>query len=127
MTLSLQSLQKVYDNGYKAVNGVDLDVEDGEFFTLLGPSGCGKTTTLRMIAGLETPSAGKIFIGGQDFPDTHPRDRDVAMVFQSYALYPHMTVRQNLGLNLEVKRVLPAEIEGRIQSVARMLDISALL
>jgi multiple sugar transport system ATP-binding protein len=127
MTLRLQNVQKAYPSGFMAVKGVDLDVEDGEFFTLLGPSGCGKTTTLRMIAGLETPSAGRIFIGGQDFTDTHPRNRDVAMVFQSYALYPHMTVRGNLSLNLEVKRIEPAEIEGRIQNVARMLDISALL
>jgi multiple sugar transport system ATP-binding protein len=127
MTLRLQNVQKAYPSGFMAVKGVDLDVEDGEFFTLLGPSGCGKTTTLRMIAGLETPSAGRIFIGGQDFTNTHPRNRDVAMVFQSYALYPHMTVRENLGLNLEVKRINPAEIEGRIQSVARMLDIGALL
>jgi multiple sugar transport system ATP-binding protein len=127
MTLRLQNVQKAYPSGFVAVKGVDLDVEDGEFFTLLGPSGCGKTTTLRMIAGLETPSAGRIFIGGQDFTDTHPRNRDVAMVFQSYALYPHMTVRENLGLNLEVKRIGPTEIEGRIRNVARMLDISALL
>jgi ABC-type sugar transport system ATPase subunit len=114
MTLRLQNVQKAYPSGFMAVKGVDLDVEDGEFFTLLGPSGCGKTTTLRMIAGLETPSAGKIFIGGQDFTDTHPRNRDVAMVFQSYALYPHMTVRENLSLNLEVKRIAPSEIDGRI-------------
>ena len=127
MTLRLQNVQKAYSSGFMAVKGVDLDVEDGEFFTLLGPSGCGKTTTLRMIAGLETPSAGRIFIGGQDFTNTHPRNRDVAMVFQSYALYPHMTVRENLGLNLEVKRIGPAEIEGRIQNIARMLDIGGLL
>ena len=127
MTLRLQNVQKAYSSGFMAVKGVDLDVEDGEFFTLLGPSGCGKTTTLRMIAGLETPSAGRIFIGGQDFTNTHPRNRDVAMVFQSYALYPHMTVRENLGLNLEVKRIEPAEIEGRIQNIARMLDIGGLL
>jgi multiple sugar transport system ATP-binding protein len=127
MTLRLQNVEKAYPSGFRAVNGVNLDVEDGEFFTLLGPSGCGKTTTLRMIAGLETPSAGKIFIGGRDYTDTHPRNRDVAMVFQSYALYPHMSVRENLGLNLEVKRVAPAEIVGRIQNVARMLDIGSLL
>jgi multiple sugar transport system ATP-binding protein len=127
MTLNLQNLQKVYDNGYKAVNGIDLDVEDGEFFTLLGPSGCGKTTTLRMIAGLETPSAGRIFIGGRDFTNTHPRDRDVAMVFQSYALYPHMTVRNNLVLNLRVRRVPPTQITQRLQDVSRMLAIEPLL
>ncbi|HTV71388.1 MAG TPA: ABC transporter ATP-binding protein [Rhizobiaceae bacterium] len=127
MTLRLQNVQKVYPSGFIAVNGINLDVEHGEFFTLLGPSGCGKTTTLRMIAGLETPSAGKIFIGGRDFTDTHPRKRDVAMVFQSYALYPHMTVRGNLGLNLEIKGVSRAEIEERLQNVARMLDITLLL
>ena len=123
MTLNLQSVQKIYDNGFKAVNGIDLDVKDGEFFTLLGPSGCGKTTTLRMIAGLETPSAGRIFIGGRDFTNTHPRDRDVAMVFQSYALYPHMTVRDNLALNLRVRRVPSAQIAQRLQDVSRILGI----
>ena len=127
MTLNLQSVQKVYDNGYQAVNGIDLDVNDGEFFTLLGPSGCGKTTTLRMIAGLETPSAGRIFIGGRDFTNTHPRDRDVAMVFQSYALYPHMTVRNNLALNLRVRGVPAAQIAQRLQDVSRMLAIEPLL
>src|ERR1700761_7091123 len=127
MTLNLQSVQKVYDNGYRAVNNIDLDGEDGEFFTLLGPSGCGKTTTLRMIAGLETPSAGRIFIGGRDFTNTHPRDRDVAMVFQSYALYPHMTVRENLALNLEVKKTSRAQIEQRVGEVAQMLGLDRLL
>jgi multiple sugar transport system ATP-binding protein len=127
MTLNLQSVQKTYASGFKAVNGIDLDVEDGEFFTLLGPSGCGKTTTLRMIAGLESPSAGRIFIGGRDFTNTHPRDRDVAMVFQSYALYPHMTVRNNLVLNLRVRRVPEAQIAERLQEVSRMLDIQPLL
>lgn len=127
MTLQLQKVQKMYPSGFIAVNGINLDVEDGEFFTLLGPSGCGKTTTLRMIAGLETPSAGRIFIGGRDFTDTHPRDRDVAMVFQSYALYPHMSVRENLRLNLEIKKVPSTDIKERVQNVARMLDIASLL
>ena len=127
MTLNLQGVQKVFDNGHRAVNGIDLDVNDGEFFTLLGPSGCGKTTTLRMIAGLETPSAGRIFIGGRDVTNTHPRDRDVAMVFQSYALYPHMTVRDNLSLNLRVRRVPSAEITQRLQELSRMLELESLL
>jgi ABC-type sugar transport system ATPase subunit len=127
MTLSLQGVEKVFDNGHRAVNGIDLDVNDGEFFTLLGPSGCGKTTTLRMIAGLETPSAGRIFIGGRDATNTHPRDRDVAMVFQSYALYPHMTVRDNLSLNLRVRRVPSAEITQRLQELSRMLGLESLL
>jgi ABC-type sugar transport system ATPase subunit len=127
MTLNLQGVQKVFDNGHRAVNGIDLDVNDGEFFTLLGPSGCGKTTTLRMIAGLETPSAGRIFIGGRDVTNTHPRDRDVAMVFQSYALYPHMTVRDNLSLNLRVRRVPSAEIAQRLQELSRMLELESLL
>src|SRR5713226_8183029 len=127
MALVFEGIQKVYPNGFRAVNHLNLEVKDGEFFTLLGPSGCGKTTTLRMIAGLETPSAGKVFIGGRDFTRTHPRDRDVAMVFQSYALYPHMTVRENLILNLKVRKVAADEIERRLQEVSRMLGIERLL
>jgi ABC-type sugar transport system ATPase subunit len=127
MALAFEGIQKVYSNGFRAVNNLDLEVKDGEFFTLLGPSGCGKTTTLRMIAGLEMPTAGRVFIGGRDFTLTHPRDRDVAMVFQSYALYPHMTVRENLVLNLKVRRVAAGEIERRLQEVSRMLAIDRLL
>src|SRR5258708_20256374 len=127
MALVFEGIQKVYPNGFRAVNHLDLEVKDGEFFTLLGPSGCGKTTTLRMIAGLETPSAGKVFIGGRDFTRTHPRDRDVAMVFQSYALYPHMTARENLVLTLKVRKVAADEIERRLQEVSRMLAIERLL
>jgi len=85
MALVFEGIQKVYPNGFRAVNHLDLEVKDGEFFTLLGPSGCGKTTTLRMIAGLETPSAGKVFIGGRDFTRTHPRDRDVSGVVNGEA------------------------------------------
>ena len=127
MTLSLEGVRKVYPTGYQAVHNLDLQVRDGEFFTLLGPSGCGKTTTLRMIAGLELPSSGRISINGRDFTRTHPRDRDVAMVFQNYALYPHMTVRENLVLNLEVRRMPKAEIGQQVREVSRMLDIERLL
>ncbi len=127
MTLSLQGIEKVYPTGFRAVNNLDLDVKDGEFFTLLGPSGCGKTTTLRIVAGLETPSRGKVFIGGRDYTHAHPRNRDVAMVFQSYALYPHMTVRENLVLNLEVRRIARREIEQRLRDISRMLGIGPLL
>ncbi len=127
MTISLEGLKKVYASGFQAVNNLDLQINDGEFFTLLGPSGCGKTTTLRMIAGLETASEGRVVIGGNDFTHTHPRERDVAMVFQSYALYPHMTVKQNLALNLQVKKVAVSEIEIRVAEVARMLGLEKLL
>src|ERR1700690_332935 len=127
MTLAFHGVEKVFPNGFQAVKHLDLQIEDGEFFTLLGPSGCGKTTTLRMIAGLETPTAGRVFIGGKDFTETHPRDRDVAMVFQSYALYPHMSVRENLVLNLQVRRVPAAEIEPRLREISEMLGIDHLL
>jgi len=127
MTLAFQGVEKVYPNGFRAVSHLDLQIQDGEFFTLLGPSGCGKTTTLRMVAGLETPTAGRVLIGGKDFTHTHPRDRDIAMVFQSYALYPHMTVRENLVLNLQVRRVATADIERRLLEIVRMLGIDHLL
>jgi multiple sugar transport system ATP-binding protein len=127
MAISLEGVNKVYPSGFQAVLNLNLEIKDGEFFTLLGPSGCGKTTTLRMIAGLETSSSGRICIGGKDFTHTHPRDRDVAMVFQSYALYPHMTVRQNLALNLEIRKNPRDEIKTRVDQVAKALGIETLL
>jgi multiple sugar transport system ATP-binding protein len=127
MGISLRSVEKVYPNGFQAVLNLDLEIKNGEFFTLLGPSGCGKTTTLRMIAGLEGSTGGAICIGGTDFTNAHPRDRDVAMVFQSYALYPHMTVRENLSLNLEIRKTGSNEITRRVQDVASTLDIERLL
>lgn len=127
MAMPMSGIEKVYPGGFRAIDHLDLEVSDGEFFTLLGPSGCGKTTTLRIIAGLETPSSGKVFIGGRDYTNTHPRNRDVAMVFQSYALYPHMTVKENLVLNLEVRRIPPQEIEQRLSEVSRMLGLGELL
>src|SRR5215207_7150624 len=103
MTIVLTEITKAYGASPPAVRGVSLEIQDGEFFTLLGPSGCGKTTTLRMIAGLEAVTSGRIELKGRDVTNVPARDRDVAMVFQSYALYPHMTVRDNLGLNLQVR------------------------
>ena len=127
MTIVLTDITKAYGASPPAVRGVSLEIQDGEFFTLLGPSGCGKTTTLRMIAGLEAVSSGRIELKGRDVTNVPARDRDVAMVFQSYALYPHMTVRQNLGLNLQVRKVPRSEIKQRVEEVGRMLQLDHLL
>jgi ABC-type sugar transport system ATPase subunit len=127
MSLVLRGLTKVYGAGVYAVRDLDLEVKDGEFFTLLGPSGCGKTTTLRMIAGLERPTSGRILMGERDVTDIPPRDRNVAMVFQNYALYPHMSVYDNLALNLQVRRVPRGEIEARVREIAQMLGIESVL
>src|ERR1700747_222115 len=127
MAISLEGVNKVYPSGFQAVLNLNLQIKDGEFFTLLGPSGCGKTTTLRMIAGLEPSSSSRISIGGKEFPHTQPRNRDVAMVFQSYALYPHMTVRQNLALNLEIRKSPRDDVEKRVKEMATVLGIETLL
>jgi multiple sugar transport system ATP-binding protein len=110
-----------------AVDQLDLSVADGEFVVLVGPSGCGKTTSLRMIAGLETVDSGRIHIGTRDVTDDDPKDRDVAMVFQNYALYPHMTVAQNMGFALKIARIAKAEIQQRILDAARLLDLEPYL
>ncbi|MGA7133301.1 MAG: sn-glycerol-3-phosphate ABC transporter ATP-binding protein UgpC [Mycobacterium sp.] len=110
-----------------AVDRLDLSVGDGEFVVLVGPSGCGKTTSLRMIAGLETVDAGRIRIGARDVTDDDPKDRDVAMVFQNYALYPHMTVAQNMGFALKIAQIPKVEIQERIMDAARLLDLGAYL
>jgi ABC-type sugar transport system ATPase subunit len=110
-----------------AVDGISLEIADGEFAVLVGPSGCGKTTVLRMIAGLESPSAGRIFIDGVDVTDLPPRERDIAMVFQNYALYPHLSVRENISFGLRMRRVDPAEIARRASTVAESLEIDELL
>jgi ABC-type sugar transport system ATPase subunit len=127
MGVVLSGLKKRYADGTDAVSDLNVDITTGEFFALLGPSGCGKTTTLRMIAGLEEPTAGTIHINGRDVTGLDPGDRDVAMVFQSYALYPHMTARQNLTLNLQAQKVARHEIEARVSEVARLLGIEKLL
>jgi ABC-type sugar transport system ATPase subunit len=127
MTVVLTNVTKVYGTQHVAVKDFDLEIWDGEFFTLLGPSGCGKTTTLRMIAGLEQVTSGTIAIRGRDVTHVPARHRDVAMVFQSYALYPHMSVYENLALNLKVKKLPKAEVEQRVRQVATMLRIDQVL
>jgi multiple sugar transport system ATP-binding protein len=109
------------------VKGADLEIKDGEFMVLVGPSGCGKSTTLRMVAGLEEVSKGEIKIGDRVVNDVSPKDRDIAMVFQSYALYPHMTVAENMAFGLKLRKYPPSEIQARVQEAATMLDINHLL
>jgi multiple sugar transport system ATP-binding protein len=124
--VSLRKLYKRFDET-EAVRGIDLDIADKEFVVLVGPSGCGKTTTLRMIAGLEEVSAGEIAVDGEVVNDVPPKDRDMAMVFQNYALYPHMTVYENMSFGLRLKRYPREEIARRVQEAARILDIAELL
>src|SRR5215213_4737781 len=124
--VTLRKLVKNFDDT-PAVRGIDLDISDKEFVVLVGPSGCGKSTTLRMIAGLEDISGGEVLIGGDVVNDTPPKDRDIAMVFQNYALYPHMTVEQNMSFGLRLKRYPKAEIRKRVDEAARILDIKELL
>src|SRR3989441_3804662 len=124
--VTLRKVVKRYDD-VEAVRGIDLDIADHEFIVLVGPSGCGKSTTLRMIAGLEDISDGDIMIGGDVVNDVPPKDRDIAMVFQNYALYPHMTVAENMSFGLRLKRYPKAEIKSRIDEAARMLDIVELV
>lgn len=125
--VTLTDVWKRYDGGVEAVKAVSLGIEDGEFVVLVGPSGCGKSTTLRMIAGLEEISAGELKIGGRVVNDVAPRDRDIAMVFQSYALYPHMTVRENMAFGLKLRRFARDEIDARVEDAAKMLGLEEFL
>jgi ABC-type sugar transport system ATPase subunit len=127
MGLRLAGVEKTYPGGYVAVAGIDLDVAEGEMLVLLGPSGCGKSTLLRMIAGIEIPTAGRILIDGNDVSDKPPQQRDVAMVFQNYALYPHMTVRENLAFGLRMRGVAAPVIAARVAEVAASLGLEPLL
>jgi multiple sugar transport system ATP-binding protein len=125
--IDIDEIVKEFSGGVRAVDEISLTVRDGEFLVLVGPSGCGKTTLLRLIAGLEEPTGGSISIGGRDVTDLQPRERDIAMVFQNYALYPHMTVRENLAYGLKVRRTGRSETAKRVGEVARMLGLEDLL
>jgi len=125
--VSFDRVDKVFDDGTRALHELSLDIDDGEFMVLVGPSGCGKTTALRMVAGLEDVSAGEIRLGERAIHDLPPRRRNVAMVFQSYALYPHMDVFENMAFGLRARRVQKSEIRTRVDGAARILDLASLL
>ena len=126
-SLSLKNVCKVYPNGFEAVKDFNLDVADKEFIIFVGPSGCGKSTTLRMIAGLEEISSGELYIDGKLVNDVEPKDRDIAMVFQNYALYPHMTVFDNMAFGLKLRKVPKDEIKRKVEEAAKILDLEKLL
>lgn len=126
-SLSLKHIYKIYQGNVTAVKDFNLDIEDKEFVIFVGPSGCGKSTTLRMIAGLEEISQGELYIGDRLVNDVAPKDRDIAMVFQNYALYPHMSVFDNMAFGLKLRKVPKAEIEKKVKEAARVLDIEHLL
>ena len=126
-SLSLQHINKTYPNGFQAVKDFNLEIEDKEFIIFVGPSGCGKSTTLRMVAGLEEISGGTLKIGDKVMNDVEPKDRDIAMVFQNYALYPHMTVYDNMAFGLKLRKVPKAEIDKAVREAAKILDLEKLL
>ena len=126
-TVSLKNVKKIYDNKVTAVHDFNLEIADKEFIVLVGPSGCGKSTTLRMIAGLEEISAGELYIDGKLMNDVAPKDRDIAMVFQNYALYPHMTVRENMAFPLKLRKLSKDQINQRVEQAAQILDITQYL
>jgi multiple sugar transport system ATP-binding protein len=123
-TVSLDQINKVYPNGFHAVKDLDLDIADGEFMVLVGPSGCGKTTALRMVAGLEDISSGTLKIGDKPVNDVSPKDRDIAMVFQNYALYPHMTVAENIGFALKLRKLPKTEIAAKVKETGDILGLT---
>jgi multiple sugar transport system ATP-binding protein len=123
-TVDLQQLNKVYENGFHAVKDLTLDVSEGEFMVLVGPSGCGKTTALRMVAGLEDITSGTLTIGGKVVNNETPKERDIAMVFQNYALYPHMTVAENIGFALKLRKLPKADITAKVKETAEILGLT---
>src|SRR4051795_6067714 len=122
--IQFRDVTKRYDDGFEAVKHMSLDVKDGEFMILVGPSGCGKSTALRMVAGLEDITDGELRIGDEVVNDKAPKDRDIAMVFQNYALYPHMTVRENMGFALKLRGAPKEEIDSKVEEAARILDLA---
>ena len=123
-TVSLEKINKVYENGFHAVKDLSLDIADGEFMVLVGPSGCGKTTALRMVAGLEDITTGILRIGGKEANDETPKQRDIAMVFQNYALYPHMTVADNIGFALKLRKLSKAQVKAKVEEAAEILGLT---
>ena len=125
--ISLQHIYKKYPNGFEAVKDFNMEIEDKEFIIFVGPSGCGKSTTLRMIAGLEEISEGELYIDGELVNDVEPKDRDIAMVFQSYALYPHMTVYDNIAFGMRFRKEPKDQIDEKVREAARILDLEPYL
>jgi sn-glycerol 3-phosphate transport system ATP-binding protein len=125
--VTLRNVRKAYPNGFEAIKGINIDIADGQFCVLVGPSGCGKSTLLRMVAGLETITSGEIDIGGRIVNQVEPADRDIAMVFQNYALYPHMSVYNNMAYGLRNRGMAKPEIETRVQEAARILELTTML
>ena len=126
-TIKLENIRKTYEDGITVIDNLNLEIKDKEFIILVGPSGCGKSTTLRMIAGLEEISDGNLYIGDKRVNDVSPKDRDIAMVFQSYALYPHMSVYKNMAFGLKNRKVPKDEIDRKVKEAAKMLDIEEYL
>jgi len=122
-TVSLEGINKVYENGFHAVKDLSVDIADGEFMVLVGPSGCGKTTALRMVAGLEDITSGILRIGGKEANDETPKERDIAMVFQNYALYPHMTVAENIGFALKLRKIPKDQLNAKVKEAADILGL----
>src|SRR6201999_392320 len=123
----LRGVKKTYDNKVAVIHGIDMEIGDGEFIVIVGPSGCGKSTLLRMVAGLERITGGQVAIGDRVVNELEPKDRDIAMVFQNYALYPHMSVYENMAYGLKIKGMSKAEIDTRVQKAAKTLELSQLL
>src|SRR5210317_2089162 len=125
-TVALQNVKKSFGST-EVIHGIDVEIADGEFIVIVGPSGCGKSTLLRMLAGLETVTSGDVLIEGEHVNDKEPMDRDIAMVFQNYALYPHMSVRQNMGYGLKIAKLPKDQIDRKVQEAAKLLQLVPLL